>query len=82
MEKLQFDPALLPKVEQEDEDKPGDDGTTLDDDGTILDDDADDENPRKSRKKLSISLDTSDHAGTISWHFQRQTDPVSVPSPR
>ncbi|KAG9073275.1 hypothetical protein KI688_001067 [Linnemannia hyalina] len=52
MEKLEFDPALLPKVEQEDEDKPGDDGTTLDDDGTILDDDADDENPRKKSKKI------------------------------
>ncbi|KAF9147134.1 hypothetical protein BG015_011284 [Linnemannia schmuckeri] len=57
--KLVFDPANLPKVEQEDEDKPNNDDTTLDDE-------ANDEDPRKKSKKLSFSLNTSEHAGAIS----------------
>ncbi|KAG0353238.1 hypothetical protein BGX24_007307, partial [Mortierella sp. AD032] len=49
MEKLEFDPADLPKVEQDDEDKLGDDSTTPDDNSGDIDeaDDADDEDPRK-----------------------------------
>ncbi|KAF8945734.1 hypothetical protein BGZ47_002069 [Haplosporangium gracile] len=45
MEKLEFDSADLPKVEQKDEDK-------LDDNGTTLDDDTDDEDSKKKSKKL------------------------------
>ncbi|KAK3814497.1 MAG: hypothetical protein J3R72DRAFT_498322 [Linnemannia gamsii] len=50
MEKLEFDPADLPKVEQDDEDKLGDDSTTPDDNSGDVDeaDDADDEDPRKN----------------------------------
>ncbi|KAK3846473.1 MAG: hypothetical protein J3R72DRAFT_486735 [Linnemannia gamsii] len=54
MEKLEFDPADLPKVEQDDEDKLGDDSTTPDDNSGDVDeaDDADDEDPRKKSKKI------------------------------
>ncbi|KAG0262830.1 hypothetical protein BGZ95_003949 [Linnemannia exigua] len=60
MEKLEFDPADLPKVEQDDEDKPRDDSTTPDDDAGDVNevDDADDEDPREEVE--------SDHAGAFS----------------
>ncbi|KAF9083042.1 hypothetical protein BGX29_003437, partial [Mortierella sp. GBA35] len=47
MEKLAFDPADLPEVEQHAEDNGDDDGTTLEDD-------ADEEDPKKKSKKIDF----------------------------
>ncbi|KAF9155391.1 hypothetical protein BG015_010041 [Linnemannia schmuckeri] len=65
MEKLEFDPADFPGVEQHTENNSDCDGITLSDDGTTLDDDADEEDPRKKSKKIVFQLDISDHAGAI-----------------